>query len=256
MKSVENFNALIIDDDQLGREWLKDLLAKHFSEVKVKALCKNGAEGIKAIVRWQPDIIFLDIEMPGMSGFEMLRRLPALQSEVIFITAHDQYAINAIRFSALDYLLKPVKPPMLIEAVGRAIEKIREKRFPAQYKSLLNNVDNANEEHLHNLAVPTFEGLLFVKLSHVIRCESDDKYTRVFMLGKKMVLASRTLATFEDLLKLSGFIRIHKSHLINTRHLKRYIRGEGGQVVMSDGTALPVARRKKNDLLQIVSQFQ
>ena len=256
MKPNQAISALIIDDDRLSREWLNDLLKKNFSGLLVQELCESGAAGIKAIARWQPDLIFLDIEMPGMSGFEMLRQLPSLQSEVIFITAHDQYAINAIRFSALDYLLKPVKPAMLLEAVNRATAKINEKKFPAQYRNLLNSIDNPRDNSLHNLAIPTIEGLLFIKLLHVIRCESDDKYTRVFMAGKKMVLASRTLGEFENLLQSSGFVRIHKSHLINTRHLKKYIRGEGGQVIMSDGSALDVARRQKDKLLQIVSQFQ
>ncbi len=256
MKPNPGISALIIDDDQLSREWLKDLLNKHFSDVVVTALCKNGAEGIKAINRCQPDLIFLDIEMPGMNGFEMLKKLPSLQNEVIFITAHNQYAINAIRFSALDYLLKPVRPAMLVEAVTRAITKIREKKFPAQYRYLLNHLDNPKEDQLHNLAIPIIDGLLFVKLAHVIRCEAENKYTKIFMLGKKMILASRTLAEFEDLLQTSGFIRIHKAHLINTRHLEKYIRGEGGQVVMSDGTYLIVSRRKKDELLQIVAQFR
>ena len=256
IKPAERISTLIIDDDALGREYLKDLLGKHCIDVEVKALCKNGKEGIKAIQKWQPDLIFLDIEMPGMTGFEMLRQLPSLPCEVIFITAHDRYAINAIRFAALDYLLKPVKPAMLIDAVERAVEKVRVKRFPPQYRSLLNNLDNPREEQLFNLAIPTIEGLLFVKLAHVIRCESDDKYTKIFMVGKKMVLASRTLADFEDLLQASGFVRIHKSHLINTRHLKKYIRGEGGQVVMSDGSTIVVSRRKKDELLQVVAQFR
>ena len=145
---------------------------------------------------------------------------------------------------------------MLIETVTRAVEKINEKHFPVQYRHLLNHVANPNESQLNNLAIPTMEGLLFVKVAHVIRCESDNKYTKVFMAGKKVILASRTLGEFEDLLQSSGFIRIHKSHLINTVHLKKYIRGEGGQVILSDGSTLDVARRKKDELLQIVSQFQ
>jgi two-component system LytT family response regulator len=256
MKSEAGVSAVIIDDDLLCRELLNDLLQKHCPAITVKELCKNAEAGLTAVARWQPEIIFLDIEMPGMNGFDMLRQLPSLQSEVIFITAHDRYAINAIRFSALDYLLKPVKPAMLVEAVKRAQIKIAEKKFVPQYRFLLNNMDGPRDAQLQNLAIPTVEGLLFVKTAHVIRCESDDRYTKIFVVGKKMLLASRTLAEFEDLLQSSGFIRIHKSHLINSSHLKKYIRGEGGQVIMSDNSNLPVARRKKDELLQIVSQFQ
>jgi two-component system LytT family response regulator len=230
-------------------------LQRFYPDIEIKALCPDAKRGIAAITRFSPDLLLLDIEMPDMNGFEMLRSLPVLQSEVIFITAHDEYAINAIRFSALDYLLKPVRPDMLKGAMNRALPRIREKKFPAQYRSLLSNTQNQQDIQLHNLAIPTVEGLVFVKLAHVIRCESDGKYTLIYLIGKKMHMASRTLGEFEELLKTSGFIRIHKSHLINSRHLKRYIRGEGGQVILTDHSHLPVARRKKNELLKLVSQL-
>jgi len=252
---TDELRVVVVDDDPLSCEIIEDYLLKHFPEVKVAELCSNARAGIKAISKFKPDIIFLDIEMPGMSGFEMLKQLPVINFEIIFISAHDAYAINAIRFSALDYILKPVKHSMLKEAMDRALHKIQEKKFPSQYRLLLSSLENPNVNNLHSLAIPTIEGLVFIKLGHVIRCESENKYTKIYLIGKKMIMASKTLGEFEDLLKQSGFIRIHKSHLINTHHLKKYIKGEGGQVIMSDRAILPVARRKKEELLKVVSQF-
>jgi len=193
--------------------------------------------------------------MPDMTGFEMLRKLPLLQSQVIFTSSHEHYAIRAIRFSALDYLLKPVDAIALQDAVSRAADKISEKSPSPQYAHLLEQTGR-RVASLDNLAVPTMEGLLFIKTDSIIYCESGDKYTKIFQTDKKMILASRTLGEFEDLLQPEGFARIHHSLLINIKHLKRYVKGEGGQVIMDDGTALNVSRRKKDDLLKIVSQFK
>ena len=251
----QTISAIIIDDDPFSRDLLIDLLGKYARNAEIKEICRNGTEGMAAITRLQPDIIFLDVEMPDMSGFEMLRKLPLLQGQVIFSSSHDHYAIRAIRFSALDYLLKPVEGIALQDAVSRAVDKINEKSLSAQYAHLLEQTGRRLAS-LDNLAVPTMEGLLFLKTEDILRCESDDKYTKIFLADKKMILASRTLGEFEDLLIPEGFARIHHSHLINIKRLKRYIKGEGGQVIMDDGTALNVSRRKKDDLLRIVSQFK
>ena len=155
----------------------------------------------------------------------------------------------------MDYLLKPVEGIALQDAVSRAIEKIHVRKTPAQYTQLLEQTGNPKIK-LEKLAVPTLEGLLFIKLENIIRCESDNNYTKIFLADKEMILASKTLGDFEDLLKPDGFIRIHNSHLINVKRLKKYIKGEGGQVVMDDGTTLDVSRRKKADLIEMVSRFK
>jgi len=248
-------NAIIIDDDLFSSTLLKDLISKYAIDVEVRETCKNGTEGIAAINHWKPEIIFLDVEMPDMNGFDMLRKLPQLQSQVIFTSSHDHYAIRAIRFSALDYLLKPVDGVALQDAIARATDKIQARNSGTQYTHLLEHTAK-HEIALENLAVPTMEGLLFIKTNNIIRCESDDKYTKIFLAGGKMILASRTLGEFEELLKEEGFVRIHHSQLINIKHLVKYIKGEGGQVVMDDDTVLNVSRRKKDDLLHMVSQFR
>ncbi|MDB5284736.1 MAG: DNA-binding response regulator [Bacteroidota bacterium] len=252
--NLNSITAIIVDDDPMSRKQLKDLLAKVGREIEVVQVCENGSQGIEAIKQWQPDIIFLDIEMPDMNGFEMLERLPSVQQSIIFTTAYDQYAIRAIRFAALDYLLKPYETEMLKDAIQKAIEKIREKKFPAQIRMLLNQVNNIKA--LESLAVPTLEGLLFTEINTIIWCEADGRYTNICFADKKTVMASRSLSEFEELLVPSGFLRIHKSHLINLKHLKKYIRGEGGQVVLSTGKTLDVGRTYKQQLLEKVAQFK
>jgi two-component system LytT family response regulator len=254
MSTAPPISAIIIDDDPMSRKQLKDMLARITGEITIVQQCENGTEGIGAIKQWQPDIIFLDIEMPDMTGFEMLERLPSLNHPVIFTTSFDQYAIRAIRFAALDYLLKPYETDLLKEAVRKAIEKVKEKQLPDQMRMLLNQV--SNKKALDSLAIPTLEGLLFADVNAIIWCESDGRYTNICFDEKKPVMASRSLSEFEELLAPSGFIRVHKSHLINLKHLKKYIRGEGGQVIMSTGKALDVGRTYKQQLLEKVAQFK
>ena len=254
MSTSPSISAIIIDDDPMSRKQLKDMLTHITTEINVVQQCETGAEGIGAIKQWQPDLVFLDIEMPDMNGFEMLERLPSLNLSIIFTTSFNQYAIRAIRFAALDYLLKPYEEDVLKYAIERAIEKIKEKELPNQMRMLLNQV--SNNKPLHNLAIPTIEGLLFADVSSIISCESDGRYTNIFFDEKKTVMASRMLSEFEELLAPSGFIRIHKSYLINTKHIKKYIRGEGGQVIMSSGKTLDVGRTYKQQLLEKVGSFR
>ncbi len=253
MKSPGNITAIIVDDDEFCCFQLQDLIKKYALGIEIVAVCNSGTDGLVKIRELSPDLVFLDVEMPGMNGFEMIRKLPAVNFEIIFTTSHEQYAIRAIRFSALDYLVKPLDPTALQDAISRMRDKMQEK-LPAEEKKL-ELLGIPAEKKFNNLAVPTMEGLLFICIQDIIRCESDDKYTKIFLADKKMILASRTLGDFEDLLSPHGFFRIHKSYLINLIHLKKYLRGEGGQVIMADGSTLDVSRRKKEELMVLVSQF-
>jgi two-component system LytT family response regulator len=246
LKTRSPITAIIVDDDPLSRATLKDLLAEHAKDVQVKALCKNARAGLEAIERWNPDIIFLDIIMPGMTGFEMLMQVPALNSQIIFTTSYDKYAIQAIRFAALDYLLKPVQAELLVDAVNRALKKTR--ASVEKQEDLLAEGNMARA--LESLPVPTMDGFTMLKLSDIIYCEADARITKIFLTDKKMEAATRNLGDFEDLLGPYGFFRIHKSHLINLKHLRKYLKGEGGQVEMSDKTTLDVSRRAKGGLLK------
>jgi two-component system LytT family response regulator len=251
MKSIR---AIIVDDDEFCCFQLQDLLKKYSPDIEVAGVCNSGAEGLAKITELKPDLVFLDVEMQGMNGFEMIRKLPAVNFEIIFTTAYEQYAIRAIRFSALDYLVKPIDTTAFQEAISRMREKMEEKQ-PGEQKPL-EILGIPAEKRFNNLAIPTMEGLLFIGIEDIVRCESEDKYTRIFLADKKVILASRTLGDFEDILSPHGFFRIHKSYLINLKHLKKYLRGEGGQVIMTDGATLDVSRRKKEELMGLVSQFR
>ena len=245
--------TIIIDDDEFCCFQLQDVNAKYKLGLEVAAVCHSGQEGLLAIAEHKPDLVLLDVEMPGMNGFEMIRKLPAVNFDIIFTTSYEHYAIRAIRFSALDYLVKPIDPNVLQDAISRLKDKITRKQNIEQKPLEIMGIPA--EKKLNNLAIPTMEGLLFVGLQDIVRCESDDKYTKIFLADKKMILASRTLGDFETILEPHSFFRIHKSYLVNLKHLKKYLKGEGGQVIMTDGSTLDVSRRKKDELMALVAQF-
>ncbi|MFN0202174.1 MAG: LytR/AlgR family response regulator transcription factor [Bacteroidia bacterium] len=242
--------AIIIDDEPNAREKLDFLLKKCCPSVDVTAVCKNAEEGLAAIAKDAPDIVFLDIEMPLMSGFDMLKTLGnTLPFEVIFTTAYDQYAIKAIKYSALDYLLKPFDVEQLMEAVKKAAQKRESGKLQPHYQNLVENITQSESEFF-KLAIPTLEGFLFVKPERIIRLESQGRYTSLFLEGNEKIVASRNLGEFEELLSDKYFVRIHHSHIINLTFIKKYLRSEGGQVVMMDNTVIDISRRKKDQILQ------
>lgn len=253
MDKSRALTAIIIDDDEFSCFHLQDIIRHKTNNVEVIAVCNSAEEALGKLTQLQPDVVFLDIEMPGgMSGFDLLKKLPSIHFEIIFTTAHEYYAIRAIRFSAVDYLLKPVDATALQEAISRVVEKKIKRNDPSVWQM---EVISDNKLKLENLAIPTMEGLVFISLNDIIYCEGSDKYTKIFMADRKMIISSRTLGGFEELLTPYSFFRIHKSHMINLKHIKKYLRGEGGQVCMADGTTLDVSRRRKDELLQLVSQF-
>ena len=253
MDKSKSLTAIIIDDDPFFCFHLQDIINHKTNEVEVLAICHSAEEALSRIISLSPDIVFLDIEMPGgMNGFDLLKKLPSINFEIIFTTAHEYYAIRAIRFSAVDYLVKPIDTAALQEAISRVIDK-RSKRADASMWQM--EVIADGKMKMENLAIPTMEGLVFIALHEIIYCEGDDRYTKMFLTDKKMITSSRTLGGFEELLLPFNFFRIHKSYLVNLRHMKKYLRGEGGQVIMTDGSTLDVSRRKKDELLKLVSQF-
>ena len=243
--------AIIIDDESNSRNALRQKLSNYCPDVMIIAECENGEEGIKNIDEKKPDIVFLDVEMPRMNGFTMLQQLQNKNFEVIFITAYDHYAIKAIKFSALDYLLKPVE----VEDLKTAVEKVTQKRKqPAannQVELLLQNLLDEKKEH-QRIAISSMEGLLFVPTEDIIYLEANSNYTSFFLTGNRKIIATKTLKDFEELLPASIFIRIHHSYLINKNGVEKYIRGDGGQVLMKNGVMLDVARRKKDEFMKAV----
>lgn len=246
-------NAIIIDDERSSRNALRQKLAKYCPEVNIIAECENGEEGIKAIASAKPDIVFLDVEMPRMNGFTMLQQLPQHNFEIIFITAYDHYAIKAIKFSALDYLVKPVEVEDLKLAVEKAADKRKNNRGNAALETLLQNLTNKEKEQ-HRIAIPSMEGLQFITTADIIYLEALSNYTNFYLANNKKITVAKTLKDFEDLLPGSIFIRIHHSYIININCIEKYIKGEGGQLLMKNGAALDVARRKKEEVLKIIGQ--
>lgn len=245
--------AIIIDDETSSRNSLRQKLANHCPDILITGECENGEEGIKVLGDKKPDIIFLDVEMPRMNGFTMLQQLSNKNFEVIFITAYNHYAIQAIKFSALDYLVKPVAVEDLKAAVEKAVQKRKISAGNERLEILLQNLMQEKKE-LQRIAIPSMEGLLFVETGNIIYLEANSNYTCFYLTNNRKVTVTKTLKDFEDLLPSSVFIRIHHSYIINKNLVEKYIKGEGGQVVMKNGTLLDVARRKKEEFMKAIGQ--
>ncbi len=241
--------AIIIDDEQKGRIALKQKLQDYCKDVQLTGEAENGEEGMKLIEKNKPDIVFLDIEMPRMDGFEMLLRLPDKNFHLIFTTAYDQYAIKAIKYAAFDYLLKPID----IEELKSAISKISSLPHIHTEKKLATLDENLRGKNVFNkLAVHTLEGLLFFNISDIIHLEAQSNYTVIYFSNQHKITASRTLKDFEELLPPETFFRPHHSHLINLNYIKRYIKGDGGQIELQNGAYVDVSRRKKDEFLKAI----
>ena len=241
--------AIIIDDEMHCRKTLAILLKEYCPEVQLMVQCSDAENGIEAIENLKPDLVFLDIEMPGMNGFDMLEKFSEIPFAVIFTTGYDQYAIKAFRFYAIDYLLKPIEPKELINAV----HKVRvQKQLPAtdQFQMLLNKMQN-REEVFPKIPVPTSDGFELIAIEQVLYCEAKDNYTFFNLKNKKKIIACRMLKEVEEQLgDFPFFVRVHNSYIVNIREVKKYVRGEGGYVIMSDDTSVNVSRSRKEELLK------
>lgn len=245
-------DAIVIDDERNGRIALRQKLHDYCPSVRVVAEAENGAEGIELIHQFQPQLVFLDIEMPGMDGFEMLINIPDKKFHLVFTTAYDQYAIKAIKYAAFDYLLKPIdidELQMTIERMSQLpVSDITGKKLETLEQNLL------TKPFLNKIAVPTQEGLLFFDINHIQRLEAQSNYTMIYFDDQPRMMASRTLKEFEEILPMDTFFRIHNSHIINLLFIKKYIRGDGGQVEMKNGDHILVSRRKKDEFLKIMGR--
>jgi two-component system, LytTR family, response regulator len=245
---MEKINTLIIDDEPACTESLAIELEMYCPQVHILAACNSAEEGLSKIVSLKPDLVFLDIEMPWMNGFELLRQLRQINFEVIFITAYDQFALKAFEFSAVDYLLKPIRKEDLLSAVQK-VEQRRSKQFTTDHiEAMLSNINFLNRD-FSSIAVPTGEGLEFIPVEEIVYCAADNNYTYIHKTSGGSLLLSKTLKEVEGMLSNHSFLRIHQSYLINLKHLRKYIRGQGGFVVLSNKKELPVARSKKDDLM-------
>ena len=245
---MNSIKAILVDDENGSRESLAKLLEKYCPDVTVLAKTENMESGLTAIQQYEPDLVFLDVEMPNGSGFDLLEKVKDIDFDIIFVTAYDHYAIRAIKFSAVDYLLKPIDPEELVESVKRVeTRRLSKKGSDEKYKVLLSNVKSGSK--LGKIAIPDGDGLVFIDLNDIIRCDSDGNYTYFILTGGKKIVSSRTLGEYEELFEDENFFRVHRSHLVNLKHIKKYIKGEGGYVALSDNSQVEVSRRKKNEFL-------
>jgi two-component system LytT family response regulator len=241
--------AILIDDEVHCLDTLSMLITDFCPEVQLMEQCHSAKQGLDAAARHQPEIIFLDIEMPVMNGFEFLEQFKEISFAIIFTTSYDQYAIKAIRFSALDYLLKPIDPKELIAAV-RKVQTQKHLPVPEQFQMLMNQIKH-KEVGFSKIAIPTSEGFELIPADQVIRCEADDNYTHLYMKNKTKIVACRTLKEMEEQLQdYASFIRVHHSYVVNLNEVNKYIRGEGGYLVMSDGSTVNVSRSRKDSLMK------
>lgn len=243
---------LIIDDEKPTREFIRRMLESFKLNVAIFIDGENVESGIKAIEEIQPDLVLLDIQMPDGNGFDVLRRVQYKKFEVIFITAFQEFAIQAIKFSALDYILKPIDMEELHSSVIRALDAIHEKADESQFSVLQNNIQ-PNQKR--KLVLKTLESIHVVDIDNIIRCEADKNYTSFFLADGKRILVSKTLKDYDTMLSGHSFFRAQQSHLINVNFIERYDKQDGGYVIMKDGASVPLSPAKKDQFFQLLENL-
>lgn len=240
--------AIIVDDEPYCCETIASLLEDYCPGIEVTGIYHNGADALASILKQSPDLVFLDVEMPKMNGFEMLEQLPSINFDIIFTTSYDQYALKAIRFSAIDYLLKPVDREELQKAVQKVMQP-SQRTITQQVEILMQKLHQPSKS-ISKIALPTMEGLQMIPVDQIISCESDSNYTILLLKNKKKLTVSATLKEIEESLEDHSFARVHRSYLVNLNEVEKYVKGEGGYLMMSDGSVINVSRYKKELLLK------
>ena len=248
---MSQLKAILVDDELSSLQNLKHKLEEFCPNVKIAAQAQQPEEAILLIRHHKPDVIFLDIEMPRMNGFRMLDEVGEYDFDIIFTTAYNHYAVDAIRISAFDYLTKPIA----IKDLQNAVERLVKQRHQATREKLdvLRQSLSDHKTQEDKIAIPTNDGMEFLPIKNIVHIESSTNYSKVFLKEGKPILVTRLLKDFEDMLLPYRFFRIHNSHLINLNYIQKYVRGEGGQVIMQNGDAIDVARRKKEEFLKLIT---
>ncbi len=244
--------TIIIDDEPHCVGYLQVLLQQHCAQAQVVATAGNGQEGLSLIRHYAPELVFLDVEMPVMNGFRMLEELGEVPFQLIFTTAYDRYALRAFKFSALDYLLKPIDPQELKNAVNRSSKTPGP--LPQQLSLLENHLHHPDAAMSNKIAIPTLDGFNFIALDDIVHCEAESNYTKFHLQNGKSLLVSRTLGDVEETLKGKGFFRIHKQFLINLKHIEKYVKGEGGYIVMSNQQQVSISRSRRDEFVMLFSK--
>lgn len=245
--------ALIVDDEFQSRSILQQMMQRYFPEINLVGQASSVAEGLFGIKEYHPDILFLDIQMRGETGFDLLNRLPAINFSLIFTTAFDKYAIRAFRFNAIDYLLKPIVADELIEAINR-VKKASSTSIASRTQLDQLYLDIQNPEKIHDkIAIPTPEGFMIIPINEIVYCHADSNYTEFYLTDKRKLLSSYTLKQYDEILTKQSFFRAHRSYLINLGHIKMYRRGEGGEIVMSNNHEIELSRARKDEFLRVLN---
>ena len=244
--------AVIVDDEKSLRAMIRNILIDNFPEIDVVAEADSVSDGVTAIETQKPDLVFLDIEIKGGVGFDILEKIDYKDFKLIFITAFNNFAIKAFKFSAVDYILKPINEDEFLTAVKRAVIELEKPLLKEQIENFFNNY-----QHLQNrkLVLRTVEDIHIVNINDIVRCESDNSYTTFYVLGGDTIVISRSIKEYADILNEFGFIRPHQSHLINMNFIKRLDKSDGGFLIMKDGKEIPVSTRRKQNLLHILDRL-
>lgn len=242
--------TIVIDDEVKARETILSMLSAYCPEVEVIATAGSVKEGVETLKKTKPDLLLLDIKMADGTGFDLLKKLDDLDFRLVFITAFEEFAIRAIKFSAIDYILKPFDPDELVDAVQKANSLIQKENMSLRLDALYENMDMISTGQ-KKIVLKNTDSVHIVKLSEIIRCESEKNYTHFFTTESEKITVAKTLKEFNELLADFKFFRVHQSHLINLDHVKRYDKHNGGALIMDDDSEVPVSFRKKDELMRI-----
>src|SRR5687767_8707003 len=240
--------CILVDDEKNALEMMEWLIKTYCPSVEIVEMCNSAEQGIEAINKYKPDVVFLDIEMPRMNGFDMLEQFDKLFFDVVFCTAYDQFAIRAFKYSALNYLLKPVDPEDLKETIRRVEER---KTAPSkeQIELLFQNIKQTVKPTAQRIALTTGDGMIFVPTHDILYCQAESNYTSVVLAGGKKIVVSKVLKEIDEALSGPDFFRVHNSYLINLNHIKKYVRGEGGYIIMEDGANISISRSRRQEFM-------
>jgi two-component system LytT family response regulator len=245
---------LIIEDENKARKAIVNIIKSNIKDVEILDKAEDVQSGLSAIILEKPDIVLLDINLGNGSGFDILKQLPKINFKLIFLTAYQEYAIKAIKFSALDYILKPFDPYELISAIERAKTEIVDQNNSLKIETFLANFENIKKE-IKKIVLKTSDSIHIVNVQNIIRCEADNNYTNFHLNDNKKILVTNTLKEYEEMLSPYNFMRVHQSHLINVNYISRFDKKDGGYVVMSDKSNIPVSSRKRQILLDMFDKM-
>lgn len=247
--------TILVDDEPRGLNTLKKILQEYCPELKIIAECPDADTAREKIELLDPQLVFMDISLPGKNSFDLLSELDIVNFEIIFVTAHNEYTLQAFQYSAVDYLMKPIDEDLLGEAVRRACKRIALHAMNNNVTALLHNLQKTQSPQEMKLCIPSLKGFQVVELKDILFCEASGSYTNFYFANKHMVCTAKAIHDYEELLTDAGFVRLHKSFLVNLLHIKEYQRGEGGTVILTDGKEVEVSRRKKDIFLSRMKDF-